>query len=55
MLKFSYLNGDILSVYIILHGYSLNTSNSLYLPVIIMQIILTNYISYFNFHYNSLY
>ena len=55
LLKFSYLNGDILPVYIIVHRYSLNTSNSLYLPIIIMQITLTNYISYFNFHCNRIY
>ena len=40
ILKFSYLNGDILPIYINSHRYSLNTSNSLYLSVIIVQITL---------------
>ena len=49
MLKFLYLNGDILPVNIISHRYNLNTSNSLYFPVIIMQIMLTDYIFYFKY------
>ena len=49
MLKWLYLNGDILPVYIISHRYNSNTLNSLYFPVIIAQITLTNYTSYYKY------